>query len=225
MNCININGSATAIILLLFMMLPTAMTAQNDFKIVHYTTTDRGKIEAAYFDGKSKQVVIFAHGGVFNKESWYFLAEKLKAKGISSLSIDFRGYGNSKAKDNDQKYLDVSGAIDYVSGMGMSDIYIVGGSMGGAAVLTALDKKEHTNIMKVILLAPAGGPAIKSTSIDKLFIVARGDRFYNGVKEIEEKSSQPKILKVYDGNAHAQHLFKSEHADDLVDRMIEFLTQ
>ena len=43
---------------------------------------------AAYFDGKSSQVVIFVPGAVFNKESWFFLAEHLQQLNVASLSLD-----------------------------------------------------------------------------------------------------------------------------------------
>jgi len=36
--------------------------------------------------------------------------------------------------------------------------------------------------------------------------------------------SQPKKLVVLDGNAHAQHIFKTEHSEDLMKHIVEWLT-
>ena len=85
-------------------------------------------------------VVIFAHGAIFNKESWYFLAEKLQQKGIASLSIDFSGYGKSKAGTGGLPN-DILGAVAYLKTKKYNKIAIVGGSMEGAAVLNALKIK------------------------------------------------------------------------------------
>lgn len=213
------------IIIMLIFCKSVPAFSQESFKLIQYPTSDQGQIEAAYFDAGADKVVIFAHGAVFNKESWYFLAEKFKSIGISSLSIDFRGYGKSKAGSTNERSLDILGAIDYAVQQNLSEIYIIGASMGGAAVLMALDGLEQPGVKKIVLLAPAGGPAVISSSIQKLFVVALEDRFYNGVINIYENSNSPKSLKTYQGNSHAQNLFSSEHSTDLINHIIEFVTQ
>lgn len=57
-----------------------------------FITEDGASIEAAYFKASSKKAVIFAHGAIFDKESWCFLAEKFQDLNIASLSIEFRVY-------------------------------------------------------------------------------------------------------------------------------------
>ncbi|MDH5382769.1 MAG: hypothetical protein OEW75_18075, partial [Cyclobacteriaceae bacterium] len=68
-----------------------------------------------------------------------------------------------------------------------------------------------------------GGPAIESTSIDKYFIVSKEERLYDTVKSIYEHSADPKILKVYDGSAHAQHMFKETYAEEFTELILEFI--
>jgi predicted alpha/beta-fold hydrolase len=196
----------------------------SDFELITYTTKDNGIIEASFFKGNNKDlVIIFAHGAIFNKESWYFLAKKLQTKGISSLSIDFRGYGNSKTGTTNNRSLDILGAIDYLKHKGYKNIAIIGGSMGGAAVLNALNNKTDNVIKKVILLAPAGGVAIASKSIDKLFIVSKDEGLFKRVNTIYKDSSIPKQLKIYPGSFHAQHMFKAEYSNELINLIISFL--
>ena len=194
------------------------------FTIVHFNTEDGGNIEAALFSTNSGKIIIYAHGAVFNKESWYFLAEEFQKQSIAGLSIDFRGYGNSKSGKTNDKYHDILGAIDYVKINGYTDINIIGGSMGGAAVLAALDK-NNTHIAKVVLMAPAGGPAIKSEQINKLFIVSKNEGGVERVIKVYKASADPKKLKEYSGSYHAQHLFNSEQKNKVKSQIISFIRE
>ena len=200
-----------------------SMASNDSFELISYPTEDGGIIEASFFEANKDLVVIFAHGAIFNKESWYFLAERLQKEGVPSLSIDFRGYGNSKKGSTSNKSLDILGAVDYLKGKGFKKIAIVGGSMGGAAVLNALDINTDAVIKKVILLAPAGGKGIASKTIKKLIIVSKNEGLFSRVNSIYEESSQPKTLKIYPGSLHAQHMFKAEYSDELTSLIIGYL--
>lgn len=205
--------------------MKTELPAQGEHKIVAYSTDDGGHIEAALFPANDEKIIIYAHGAVFNKESWYFLARQFQKVGVSSLCIDFRGYGNSTAPNLNQKYHDILGAIDYLKDKGYSELHVIGGSMGGAAVLEALDRMDEATITKAILLAPAGGPPIQSSSIDKLIVVSKSEGLYNRVKTIYDTSTEPKALKEYEGSAHAQHMFKEDYAEELTELIVDFIIQ
>jgi alpha-beta hydrolase superfamily lysophospholipase len=204
-------------------VLSPSLSAASNYQKVTFETEDGARIECSFFEARKTQAVVFAHGAVFNKESWYLLAEGLQKEGVSSLVIDFRGYGNSLPGKSKDFYHDVLGAVDYLEKRGFENIALVGGSMGGAAILRALGHKVNPRINKVVLLAPAGGEAIKNKTIKKLFIVTKGDRFYSGVYTMFTTSSDPKELKVYPGTSHAQHIFKTEAEVDLTNLIITFL--
>ncbi len=210
-------------IILMIINIQPILASDDSFELITYTTEDDGIIEASFFKTSKDLVVIFAHGAIFNKESWHFLAEKLQKEGVSSLSLDFRGYGNSKKGSTNKKSLDILGAVDYLKGEGFKKIAIVGGSMGGAAVLNALDIKTDAVIKKVVLLAPAGGNGITSDSIKKLIVVSKNEGLFTRVNKIYNESSQPKKLKVYPGSFHAQHMFKAEYSNELIDLIVDFL--
>jgi alpha-beta hydrolase superfamily lysophospholipase len=197
---------------------------QDHFKLITFSTEDDGTIEASLFEGKKDLVIIFAHGAVFSKESWYFLAEKLQSKGIASLSIDFRGYGNSKTGTSNNLALDILGAIDYLKDQGYKSISLVGGSMGGAAILKALELKTDDTLNKVVLLSPASNKGIASTTLKKLIVVSKDEGLFNRVKTSFETSSEPKEFKIYEGSFHAQHMFKSDYAEELTQLIIDFIT-
>jgi pimeloyl-ACP methyl ester carboxylesterase len=202
----------------------TTMKTQTNFKLITYKTEDGGNIEGSLFEGSKDLAVVFAHGAIFDKESWYFLCEKLQSKNVTSLSIDFRGYGNSKKGSTNNKALDILGAIDYLKGQGFKTIALVGGSMGGAATLNALELKTDGAVKKVVLLSPAGGHPIASNSVKKLIVVSKDEGLFARVNAIFKASADPKELKVYEGSYHAQHMFKSNYADELTHLIIDFLT-
>jgi len=195
----------------------------NSFRLITFTTEDQGKIQGSLFEAGKGRVVLFAHGAVFNKESWYFLCDLLREQGISSLSIDFRGYGESKKGTSDHKYHDILGAIEYLKDQGYKKIAIVGGSMGGGAVLKALAVTIDKKVDKVALLAAAGGKPVMSEKMDKLFVVSRDEGAYQRVMDLHEKSADPKTLKVFPGSSHAQHMFKTEHSQNLVNLILGFV--
>jgi alpha-beta hydrolase superfamily lysophospholipase len=202
-----------------------SLSSASNYQKVTFETEDGARIECSFFEARKIQAVVFAHGAVFNKESWYPLAECLQKEGVSSLAIDFRGYGNSLPGKSKALYYDVLGAVDYLEKSGFEHIALVGGSMGGAAILRALGDKVNPRINKVALLAPAAGEAIKNKIIKKLFIVTKGDRFYSGVYALFTTSSDPKELKVYPGTSHAQHILKTESGRDVTTLIINFLRE
>ncbi len=216
------NFNRFVLIIIFFAVLGSPKAIAQAYELVNFDTEDGGKIEASFFNAGNSKAVIFAHGAIFNKESWYFLAEAFQRKGVSALSIDFRGYGNSSSGRTTKKMYDILGAISYLKEQGFTDINLVGASMGGAAVLLALSSNSIP-IHKVVLLAPAGGPAIVSTASDKLFIVSENEKMFSGVMAIYNASAEPKQLKIYPGNTHAQHLFKTDVRDELIERIIDFI--
>jgi alpha-beta hydrolase superfamily lysophospholipase len=212
--------------LIFLAVLSSSDVMAQSFELVSFGTKDGGKIEAALFapanNETDSKVVIFAHGAIFDKESWYFLAEAFQQAGISALAIDFRGYGNSTPGSSAKKMYDILGAISYLDTQGFTDINVVGASMGGAAVLLALDENTLP-IQKAVLMAPAGGPAIRSTVTEKLFIVSENERMFSRVMAIHAASAEPKQVQVYPGNAHAQHMFKTDVRDELIERIMNFI--
>lgn len=208
----------------LFVLLSFGINAQEkNYTTIQYSTTDGGVIEADLFAAGKDKAVIFAHGAIFNKESWHILALKLQKEGITGLAINFRGYGKSKKGNTANRSLDILGAIHYLKAEGYKSIVIVGASMGGAAVVRALNTSYDKRVTKVVLMAPAGGKALIYKSLDKLFIVSEKEGLYKRVTTLYNNSAEPKKLRVYKGNYHAQHMFKAKYATSLVKEIITFI--
>ena len=217
--------SITALVTLLIASIPLEC-AWADSEDMTFKSTDGLTLDGTFFavDG-GKRVVIFAHGAVFDKTSWFPQAEKLQAKGIAALTFNFRGYGKSEAGPKSNLKNDVLGAIAFAKTRDFAKIALVGGSMGGTAILDALNGLDDTSIDRVVLLAPAGGARLKKTEIDKLFLVAEGDSLRDRVKELHAASAEPKGLVVFPGSAHAQHVFKVPEGAAVEAKLLDFLAR
>jgi pimeloyl-ACP methyl ester carboxylesterase len=182
-------------------------------EIIKITSGAGIQSEAAYFAGAPDKAVIFVPGAVFDKESWSFLAERLQGLNVASLALD------GKTPDA------VGASIAVLKQKGFKRILLVGGSMGGAAILDALKTDSDESIAGLILLAPAGGRPVTSAQIDKLFIVAKGDGLYAFAKDVYARSSDPKTFAEIEGSAHAQHLFNTAHREELIGLIVDFVME
>ncbi len=195
-----------------------------EFEEVSFETSDGGKVYANHY-GNGSHAVVLGHGGVFNKESWHELAIALKSEGLRVLAIDFRGYGKSvKGRRAEAKHLDLLAALDFLTENGAERVSLLGGSMGGGAAAQAAVDSKSVSIAKLVLLAHVPVNTPKKLKGDKLFIVSEGDRFAKSTREQFEKAPIPKRLEILPGDAHAQHIFKTDQAERLEKLIVEFLT-
>ncbi len=201
-------------------------SAAADFAEVSFETSDGGTIYANLY-GEGEHAVALGHGAVFNKESWHSLALAMKEQGLQVLAIDFRGYGKSEKgrKSNAAKHLDLLAGIAYLKEKGAERVSMLGGSMGGGAAAQAAVEAETGDIDRLILLAHVPVNAPKKLTGNKLFIVSKGDRLAESVKSQYKKAPEPKRLEILDGDAHAQHIFKTRHGIVLKKLILEFLTE
>jgi pimeloyl-ACP methyl ester carboxylesterase len=191
---------------------------------VSFATSDGGRVFGLLY-GAGHHAVVLAHGAVFNKESWSEQSKLLAGKGLRVLAIDFRGYGKSQAGSQpDALHLDVLAAVRYLRDQGARRVSIVGGSMGGRAAGDAAVAARQGEIDRLILLAPPRISRPQEIKGATLFIVAQGDRLASSVKEQYAAAPDPKRLVVLDGNAHAQHIFRSPQADELMRQIVDWLT-
>lgn len=199
-------------------------TQKVEVKDVSFPTSDGGLVHARLY-GNSSRGVILAHGAVFNKESWRKQSELLARKDFLVLAIDFRGYGESRHEtEKNALHLDVLAAITYLEKRGAERVSVVGGSMGGGAAARAAVLAKPDQIDRLILLAHSPISQPDKLTGRKLFIVSRGDGIRNSVQQQYEQAPEPKKLLLLNGNAHAQHIFKTPHASTLQDAIVRWLT-
>ncbi len=199
---------------------------------VRLTTRDGGVIQGHLY-GKGDRGVVLAHGGRFTKESWAKQAQQLAAAGFQVLAIDFRGYGESTGPGQADMYtapvhLDVLAAVQFLRARGATTVSALGGSFGGGAVASAVIA-EPGQIDRIVLIgATPDGPA-GELRIPKLYIMTRNDANaagprLPGLQAHFDSAPPPKELILYDGSAHAQFLFETEYAEDVMRQVIRFLS-
>jgi len=203
----------------------TCSAADRPFREVSFDTSDGGRVYGNVF-GEGRRGVVLAHGAVFNKESWEPQAARLAEAGLRVLAIDFRGYGKSTAGSEGRAlHLDILAAIDYLRRNGCERVSVVGGSMGGGAAAQATVEASEGAIDRLILLAHSPIREPGRMQGKKLFIVSEGDGIRGRVEEQFERAKEPKKLVVLDGDAHAQHIFKTERAEELMKLIADWLTR
>lgn len=194
-------------------------------KDVTFPTADGGTIDADLY-GEGVRGVVFAHGAIFNKQSWAPLAKRIASRGYRALAIDFRGYGNSHGgTDSNAQDQDVLAAIRWLHAQGVHSVSVVGGSMGGGAAGQAATEVKPGEIDKLVLLSPMPiehPDQLKAKSI--LYIASRGESLASTVREQFSQAPQPKQLVLLDGSAHAQNIFATGQAQHLSDVIVTFLT-
>ena len=167
---------------------------------------------------------MLAHGAVFDKESWHEQATRLARAGLRVLAIDFRGYGDSRPGSLGRAlYLDILGAVKYLDEAGCESVSIVGGSMGGGAAAQAAVEAEPGAIDRLVLLAHSAIDDPAAMQGDKLFITAKGDHLAARRRQFDQ-ASEPKKWVVLDGSSHAQHIFKTPQAEELMEHILDWLT-
>ena len=108
-----------------------------DFENVSLTTSDHERLHGWYVPAaKARGVVLFFHGNAGNISHRLDSIAIFNQLGLSTLIIDYRGYGQSSGRTSEQgTYLDAQAAWDYLveqRGIAEHRIIIFGRSLGGA---------------------------------------------------------------------------------------------
>ncbi len=172
-----------------------------------FLSEDGLKIEAEKF-GDSDHAVILAHGKAFNMQSWEDFAIYLQKSGFTAIPFNFRGYGNSEPKDT--KYeLDIAGIIKALL-KSYKYVSLIGASMGGSAALRALEISDPVD--GLVLLSPAGLPddfeKLKGKAKKSLVVFSKGDFVFEVAERVVESLPFDTEKIIFDGNLHAQNLFR-----------------
>lgn len=187
-------------------------------RTVSFEAPHGATIEATAY-GSGDCGVVLAPQINMDRESWQPQAEMIAEMGHLALAID---------EDPDNRPPSVRGAIRYLNEQqGVSTLILVGSSTGGEAVVVANAETDVTVDGTITLSAAGGVDHASELQGRSLFVVSEGDedRFVRIAQDLHEGAPEPKELVEYDGSAHGQGIFDSEHGDDLRDRVRTFTSE
>ena len=109
--------------------------------------------------------IMFVHGWTLNHNMYEYIIEYFASRGHRCIAIDLRGYGNSDKPytgyDYDRMAMDIKLVIDALK---LSDITLVGHSMGGAICLRYMSKFNEDKVSRLCLLSAAAPKWVQSSN-------------------------------------------------------------
>lgn len=132
-----------------------------EFSNVKIPSTDKVSLHAWHFKNiskvKTKGVVLFFHGNAQNISSHYYSVAWLSNHGYEVVVVDYRGYGLSTGKPNQEGVnQDALAAMNYTyehyKKNNLKEFIIYGQSLGGAISLRALKDFKHRKDIYLFVL-------------------------------------------------------------------------
>ena len=201
---------------------------------VSFTTSD-GITLAGTLYGSGSTAIILSNMGDNDPAPWDAFAPGLAGRGYQVLTYKYRYPTRTTRFDSDMANHtldDLRAAIAFMREQGAQRLVLVGASLGGMATAKAAATENPAAV--VIIASPIDLSdydfVVEQTELDaitapKLFVGGQGDQIvpFADVQQMFDLSPQPKQLHAYPGTAHGVELFRTEHGDDLRQRLIAFI--
>jgi pimeloyl-ACP methyl ester carboxylesterase len=209
----------------------TCLTKAERSRVLRFRASDRVRLLGVEL-GSGPRGVVLAHQGASNLCIWLPYARSLAAQGYRVLVFDHRGFGSSGRASywrrlNRVDY-DVLGAIRLIRARGATSVVLAGGSLGGAAVLSAaaLATPPVNGVISLaspseyVLIDVLG--AVASLHVPALFIAAQLDaEFAEAARMLYDRcASTDKQLAITAGAVHGIPLVRDPQVRALVDEFI-----
>jgi len=186
-----------------------------------------------YGELPARRVAILVHGQGWNADGWVKEAPHFAARGIPALALDLRGHGRSTGVTGDfvpgetwSPATDLAAAKAYLREQGVSEIALVGSSLGGHAVLASSFERDNECLVSISSpVAPVSDELSRRIHGRKLFVCAKNDR--GGALEHTlatfEVTPEPKMLVVFGGEVHSRWMFDQPYGPDMLELILDFV--
>ena len=156
-------GLVSCVVVPTIVRLPHPTPAlEGDERTIEIASDDGVVLRATYFPGEpGSPGVVLAHGRGDGRDRMLGWARDLNARGAHVIAYDSRGHAASDgavvtfADREPRDVVRVLEALGELSGVPTSSIAVMGVSMGGGAVLGALDTLDRRGVRRAVLFAPA----------------------------------------------------------------------
>jgi len=165
-----------------------------------------------------------------DQSSWYSFAEVVALRGLTSLTFDFRGYGNSEGPQEIARIdRDLAGAVHYAKHSGARRIVLIGASMGGTA---ALKVSAAEPIDAVVVFSPpisfwglSSEEVLPSIRAPKFFLVSEKEMNVSvqSVRNQFKIAPEPKKLEIVAGSAHGSRMLEGEQGKKIQEKILKFV--
>jgi alpha-beta hydrolase superfamily lysophospholipase len=209
----------------------TCLTKAERSRVLRFRASDRVRLLGVEL-GSGPRGVVLAHQGASNLCIWLPYARSLAARGYRVLVFDHRGFGSSGRASfwrrlNRVDY-DVLGAIRLIRARGATSVVIAGGSLGGAAVLSAAALATPPVNGVISLASPSEYvlidvfEAVAAFRVPALFLAAQLDGVFPEVAQMlyDRCASTDKQLAITAGAVHGIPLVRDPQVRALVDGFI-----
>ena len=203
-------------------------------RVVSFTTTDGAKLYGTLY-GRGSTAVVFSTMGAQKQATWAKMAQAAADAGYLALTYDFRfGVSETRIQDNLRAYVadDLRAAIALVRAQGAQRIVLVGASLGGMATAKVAGEAQADAV--IIMASPLSAKGLtvriedrelQALTMPKLFVSTERDAVVAPAeaRRTYDQAPEPKEIFLYPGTAHGTELFETEHAADLIQRLLAFI--
>ena len=122
----------------------------------YITSSDNVKIAVYNYDCGGKRTVFFIHGWPLSHKIYEYQINCLIDAGYRVVAIDLRGFGASDSPACDYSYDRMASDIyEIIMALRLTNIILVGFSMGGAIALRYMNVYQGYGVKQLILLSAA----------------------------------------------------------------------
>ena len=190
--------------------------------------------------------MVLIHGQSWDADGWRDVAPRFVAHGIPALALNLRGHdGSSGARVAMGKVIegkwraeehppieswspttDVAAATAILRERGVTEIAIVGASLGGHAALGASSGADVECVVSISapVIAMPDEP-VRLITARKLFVCANEDHAMPHVLRAFEVARDPKTLLAFGGKEHARGMFAAPYGDEAIDAIVGFVAR
>jgi alpha-beta hydrolase superfamily lysophospholipase len=180
--------------------------------------------------GNGSTAVILAHQYDASRVQWTFFAKELEQRGYTAYTFDFNGHGKNTTggKKRLKNDLDLAEMVKLARTQGAKKVYLIGSSMGAAAVLKAGASQKLDGIIAMAPYLDNNRFASLSTaetskvSEDVLLFTAKNDSSYSSAVDLDMLLPNA-TLYAYAGNAHGMGLLRTNKGAEVRDLIFGFL--